>query len=119
MATILIIDDEAILLKNLKMMLEFEDYEVITSTDGAEAIAILEERAVDLILCDMLMNPMNGFEILQAIQQIPQAAQTPFIFVTGVKWNPEEAAVIGVSDYLIKPFTREALLDMIQVHTAH
>ena len=118
MSTILIIDDEPILLNNLKMMLEFEDFEVILSTDGAEALAMLQERPVDLILCDMLMNPMNGFEILYAIQQNPQSAQTPFIFVTGVQWNPAEAEVLGVAGYLIKPFTRVALLDIIHQHIA-
>jgi diguanylate cyclase len=114
MATILIIDDEMILLKNLKMMLEFEDFEVLISTDGEDAIRILQENSVDLILCDMLMYPLNGFQILQAVQNRPETAHIPFIFVTGVKWNPAEAEVTGVSGYLIKPFTRTSLLETIR-----
>jgi CheY-like chemotaxis protein len=114
MATILIIDDEPILLKNLKMMLEFEDFEVIMSTDGDDALRVLRECNVDLILCDMLMYPLNGFQILQAIQNMPEAVDIPFVFVTGVKWNPAEAEVSGVSGYLIKPFTRNSLLETVR-----
>jgi diguanylate cyclase len=116
MATILIIDDEPVLLKNLKMMLEFEDFEVIMSTDGDDALRVLRERKVDLILCDMLMYPLNGFEILQNVQNRPETADIPFIFVTGVKWNPAEADVNGVAGYLIKPFTRASLLEVIHAN---
>jgi CheY-like chemotaxis protein len=114
MATILIIDDEPILLKNLKMMLEFEDFDVVMSSNGDDALRILQEQKVDLILCDMLMHPLNGFEILQAVQSRPETAQIPFVFVTGVQWNPAEVEVSGASGYLIKPFTRTSLLDTIR-----
>lgn len=116
MATILIIDDEPLLLNNLKMMLEFEDFDVLMSTDGDEALAILQHHKVDMILCDMLMQPLNGFEILQAVQNRLETAHIPFIFVTGVQWNPAQAEVTGVSGYLIKPFTRDLLLETIQAH---
>jgi CheY-like chemotaxis protein len=115
-ATILVIDDEPMILKNMEMILEFEGFHVFTSLEGKTAMEILRSQPVNLILCDMLMVPMNGFEILQAVQQNPRTQRIPFIFVTGVKWNQAEAPVTGGSGYLIKPFTRVGLLDVVQQH---
>jgi CheY-like chemotaxis protein len=114
MPTILIIDDEPEFLSNLAQLLEFEDFRVIAAVNGHDAIASLQVRSVDLILCDMLMQPMNGFEILQAIHQNPKIAQVPFVFITGVQWNPADAEVIGVTGYLIKPFTTDKFLELIR-----
>lgn len=114
MPTILIIDDDPAFLSNLATLLEFEGFSVIVSLDGAEAIQSVSERTVDLILCDMLMQPMNGFEILQAIRQKPETVQTPFIFVTGVRWDMAEANIPDASGYLQKPFDNEQLLNMIR-----
>ncbi len=114
MATILVIDDELLLLKNLEMILEFENFHVITALEGGTALEILHAQPVNLILCDLLMVPMNGFEILQAVRQDPKTSHIPFVFVTGVKWNRAETEFMGVSGYLIKPFTRSGLLNIIQ-----
>jgi CheY-like chemotaxis protein len=114
MATILIIDDEPEYLSNLVQLLEFEGFRVVASVNGHEAVESLQARSVDLILCDMLMQPLNGFEILHALRQNPQTAQIPFVFVTGVQWNPAQAAVIGVADYLIKPFTTDTFLAVVR-----
>ena len=121
MTTILVIDDEPILLKNLEMILEFEDFHVIAALEGETALEILHTQPVNLILCDMLMYPMDGFEILQAVRQNPKTNHIPFVFVTGMRWNLAEVAATGVSGYLIKPFTRAGLLDMIheQLITKH
>jgi len=112
MATILIIDDEPDLLANLATMLEFEDFTVIVSLNGPEAIQSLQDRSVDLILCDMLMQPMNGFEILQAVRESPETAGIPFVFVTGVHWDGIE--IMGATGYIQKPFSNDALLDVIR-----
>jgi CheY-like chemotaxis protein len=114
MTTILVIDDEPLLLKNLEMILEFENFQVVTAIEGKSALEILRIQPVNLILCDMLMVPMNGFEILQAVRQNPKSRQIPFVFVTGVRWNSAEVQAPGVSGYLSKPFTRIGLLDIIQ-----
>jgi CheY-like chemotaxis protein len=111
MATILIIDDEPAFLSNLATLLEFEGFDVIVSLDGIEALQSVKERSPDLILCDMLMQPMNGFQILQAIRQRPETVQTPFVFVTAVKWDQDVET--EASGYLIKPFSNDELLDAI------
>ncbi|MEO8607729.1 MAG: response regulator [Chloroflexota bacterium] len=114
MATILVIDDEPFILNNLTMLLEFEHFNVLTCTEGKDALEILAEEPVNLILCDMLMYPMNGFEILQAVRQDPNTADIPFVFVTGMRWTASEARDQGVSAFLIKPYTRMELLGMVE-----
>jgi CheY-like chemotaxis protein len=114
MTTILVIDDEPIILNNLTMLLEFEHFNVLTSLNGKDALNILQDEPVNLILCDMLMFPMDGFEILQAIRQNPNSVDIPFVFLTGIRWTASEAKGMGVSGYLSKPYTRNGLLDIIQ-----
>jgi CheY-like chemotaxis protein len=114
MPTILIIDDDPAFLSNLAMLLEFEGHTVLASLDGAEAVQSASERPVDLILCDMMMEPMNGFQILQALRAQAATAATPFVFVTGVSWNTEDAEIPDASGYLQKPFSNDQLLEMIR-----
>lgn len=112
MATILVIDDDPNFLSNIALLLEFEGFTVIVSLNGAEALESIRQRPVDLILCDMLMSPMSGFEILQALQQNPETASIPFIFTTGVHWEGVE--IMGATGYLQKPFSNDALLELIR-----
>jgi len=57
---------------------------------------------------------MNGFQILQAIRQQPETAQTPFVFVTAVRWDMTEAEIPDASGYLQKPFTNDQLLEIVR-----
>jgi CheY-like chemotaxis protein len=113
MVTILVIDDEPIILNNLTLLLELENFNVIASIEGKDALNLLHDEPVHLILCDMLMVPMDGFEILRAIRQNPATAAIPFVFVTGMRYSMAEARAMGVSGYLVKPFTRAGLLEMV------
>jgi len=112
MTTILIIDDDPMLLSNLATILEFEGFSAIVSLNGPEAIESLSERPVDLILCDMLMEPMNGFEILKSVRNNPNTVGTPFVFVTAVSWDGVE--IDGATGYLMKPFTNDRLLEIVR-----
>ena len=112
MATILVVDDDPMLLSNLATILEFEGFSVIVSLNGTEAIESAAQRPVDLILCDMIMEPTNGFQVLQAIRNNPDTAHIPLIFVTAVDWDG--IAIDGASGYIMKPFTNEQLLGAIQ-----
>jgi two-component system, sensor histidine kinase and response regulator len=114
MVTILIIDDEPAYLSNLAMLLEFEGFTVITAHEGQEALETASKNPVDLILCDMLLEPINGFQILQTIRQQKETTTIPFIFVTGVRWDMKEAAIPDASGYLQKPFSNDQLLKLIR-----
>ncbi|MEO8611763.1 MAG: response regulator [Chloroflexota bacterium] len=113
MATILIIDDEPEFLNNIAEILALEDFDVITSADGAKALESVRQRHVDLILCDMLMRPVDGMQILRAVRENSTTAHIPFVFITGLKPDQIQGGVAEASGFLIKPFTNDMLLDIV------
>jgi CheY-like chemotaxis protein len=113
MSTILIIDDEPEFLHNLAEILAMEDFDVITSSDGAQALERVHQYPVDLILCDMLMRPIDGMKILRAIRENANTSQIPFVFITGLKPDQIKSGVAEASGFLIKPFTNDMLLTAI------
>jgi CheY-like chemotaxis protein len=113
MVAILVIDDEPEFLSNMADLLELEDFDVIVSLDGAEALESIRERHVDLILCDMLMQPMDGMKILRAVRENSSTAHTPFVFITGLTPDQIQGGVAEASGFLIKPFTNDTLLAVV------
>ncbi|MBM7613858.1 response regulator transcription factor [Alkaliphilus hydrothermalis] len=100
---ILIVDDEPLLVKGLKYSLEQDGYEIITATDGEEAVEKALNEKVDLILLDLMLPKMDGLEVCQKIRQ---DQQTPIIMLTA---KGEDISKIlgleyGADDYLTKPF---------------
>ena len=116
MATILIIDDEPLLLSNIAQLLEYEGFTVLVSLDGQDVLETIFERPIDLILCDMLMHTLSGFQILQAVRENPGTAHLPFVFVTAVKWDPEVET--GATGYVTKPFSNDELLEVVREQLA-
>ncbi|HLS94395.1 MAG TPA: sigma-54 dependent transcriptional regulator [Sphingobacterium sp.] len=109
MTTILIIDDERPIRSSLRDILEYEDYKVIDVDNGPEGLDILKKEKIDLVLCDIKMNKMDGMEVLTAAQEI---GDTPFIMISG-HGNIEtavEAARRGAYDFLEKPLDLNRLL---------
>ena len=86
MPTILIIDDEPVFLGDLAQMLEYEGFTVITALDGEGAIPKATEQAVDLILCDMLMQTMNGLTTGPVLVFFLAAIGYSSVPASGTKW---------------------------------
>lgn len=109
MTTILIIDDERPIRSSLRDILEYEDYKVIDVDNGPEGLEVLKKEKVDLVLCDIKMNKMDGMEVLTAAQEI---AETPFIMISGhgTIETAVEAARRGAYDFLEKPLDLNRLL---------
>ena len=116
MKTILVIEDEPELLEALSEMLAFEGYQVIRARDGVEGIEQARKHIPDLILCDILMPGMDGFEVLQNLKKDLATALIPFIFLTALsEQNKVRSGMsMGADDYIVKPFLRRELLDAIQ-----
>ncbi|PLX78830.1 MAG: sigma-54-dependent Fis family transcriptional regulator [Desulfuromonas sp.] len=110
MAQILIVDDEEKIRVILRFLLETAKHKVIEAAHGKEALALLENEAVDLVLSDVRMNEMDGFSLLEAIRD--QELGCPVIFVTAFATleSAVQALRLGASDYLVKPFEEEAVL---------
>ncbi|MGO1243823.1 MAG: sigma-54-dependent transcriptional regulator [Sphingobacterium sp.] len=109
MTTILIIDDERPIRSSLRDILEYEDYKVFDADNGPQGLDILKKEKVDLVLCDIKMNKMDGMEVLTAAQEI---SETPFIMISGhgTIETAVEAARRGAYDFLEKPLDLNRLL---------
>lgn len=109
MATILIIDDERPIRSSLRDILEYEDYKVLDADNGFDGLNILKKEKIDLVLCDIKMNKMDGMEVLTEAQSI---CDTPFIMISGhgTIETAVEAARKGAFDFLEKPLDLNRLL---------
>jgi len=113
MAVILVVDDETAILKVLKTVLNFRHYHVLVAESGSEALDLLRENRVDLMLTDVIMRPMDGFELLKSAKQLyPNLA---VVFMTGFETiaNSIAALQLGVFDCIRKPVRMEELIEVI------
>ncbi len=110
---ILVVDDEQELLDMVSSTLELEGYDVATATDGESALALVEERRPDLVLLDIKMPGLNGFEVLRIIRE---RYDTPVIMITAVRdaLSVRDALEIGADDYVRKPFATGELVSRIK-----
>ena len=111
--TILIVDDEARIRDFVRMNLELEHYRVIEAGDGIQAIEQLRENLPDLIILDVMMPEMNGFETLRAIREV---STIPVIMLTVRQGEQDKihGLDLGAADYLAKPFSPRELLSRIR-----
>ena len=109
---ILLIDDSEFILESTFTLLEFAGYEVISATNGAMGLEKAKSELPDLIICDVSMPGMSGFEVVSAVRADPSIAHTPFIFLTAFteKTKMREGIERGADDYLTKPFTKKELI---------
>ncbi len=115
-AKILVIEDELNVRENLVELLEAEDFEVFSAKNGFEGISLAQEHRPELILCDITMPELDGYDVLSNLRQNSEIAITPFIFLTAKAATDEirQGMNLGADDYLTKPFSRKELLTTIQ-----
>jgi DNA-binding response OmpR family regulator len=115
-ASILVVDDHAAVLESLSLTLEAEGYRVFTACDGIEALAILESQPTNLILADIAMPRMNGYQLLDRVRQKPEWLKIPFVFLTARALDSDVryGRQLGVDDYLTKPIDPEDVLAVVQ-----
>jgi len=113
MRKILIVDDEDSFRKSMASQLKLKGYAVIEAQDGLEGVDMATQHKPDVILSDVQMDNMNGFMMIEELQQNPETAGIPVIMMTGAAsaagaWNSGVAI-----EYLEKPFTIAKLLEVI------
>lgn len=112
--TIMVVEDTE---SNIDMMMAIlKEFDVIPATSGTDAFELLEEEKVDLILLDILMPEMDGFEVCRRLKADPNLKDIPVIFITAKtdEESIEEAYIIGGIDYVTKPFKPRELLARVK-----
>jgi len=114
---VLIVDDN---MQNLELLEAYMDdvpeAEVLTATNGLDALKMVTEHTPDLILLDIMMPKMSGFEVCKKIKSDPKTRDIIVIMVTALNETSdiERAAECGSDDYLAKPIDRKALIDQVR-----
>lgn len=109
---ILAVDDDKFIVMVIRVNLEFEGYEVIEAYDGVQALEMIESENPDLVVLDIMMPEMNGWDVLSRIRENPKTEDLPVIMLTALAQDRdiEEATLRGADVYLTKPFEPEELI---------
>lgn len=115
MTKILVIEDEISIRDGLAGILRFEGHEVVESENGHHGILMALRHRPDLILCDIMMPGIDGYETLKRIRLHDELKLIPFVFLTAraEKTDMRKGMTTGASDYLTKPFSRDDLISMV------
>ncbi|MBE9208067.1 response regulator [Nostoc sp. LEGE 06077] len=115
---IISVDDSPTILKEISRFLESENFSVVTIDDPLKAVMSIIRHKPDLILLDLNMAGIDGYELCKIIRNNSLFKHTPIIFVTGNKGlvDKVKARLVGASGYLTKPFTRAELLKLVFMH---
>ena len=113
---VLVVDDNPLIVNVLKSLLGSAGYQVYTSTNGEEALGCLNQHGVDVIICDVMMPRMDGYELHHKVRGQPEYSHIPFLFLTALSDNLEvhRGKEIGADDYLVKPFDPHSLLAVVR-----
>ncbi|ADU67228.1 response regulator receiver [Desulfurispirillum indicum S5] len=117
MRRILLIEDDPVLRHNMVELLTLENYDVDDAQDGEEGVRKALESHHDLVLCDIMMPKMDGYQVFEALKSHPRTASIPFLFLTAKvdKEDVRRGMVMGADDYIQKPAPIEELLQAIEV----
>jgi len=112
---IVVVDDEADMTWLLKIELESEGYEVLIASDGEAGLELIKKKNPDLILMDVMMPKMNGYEALRRLKQDESTKQIPVLMLTAKGWEGEtqKGLDLGAEDYILKPFHSGLLIKRI------
>lgn len=117
MVKILIVDDHNTTLKLITSFLKGKDYEILTATDAYHAIKVMATERPDMILLDINIPQINGFELCRAIRDDIEFKDIPIIMMSGAYGDDiarKRALNLGADAYLVKPFEKEELLSLIE-----
>ena len=116
MCKVLVIEDDKLIQNNLFDLLTSEEYTVLCANNGIEGIEKVQSFYPDLIICDIMMPELNGFEVIERLQKDNDTAGIPFLFLTAKTdmENLRQGMRLGADDYLLKPFEIDELLESIK-----
>ncbi|WP_164103460.1 response regulator transcription factor [Candidatus Laterigemmans baculatus] len=112
---VLLVDDDFEIVDSIRYALEGEGYEVIVARDGNQGVALAERENPDLMILDMMMPKRSGFLVLEKLRR-SRELPLPVIMITGNEGSRHKAyaELLGVSDYIRKPFAMERLVEAVR-----
>lgn len=112
-ARILLVDDDAAVLSSLRRALTLESYEVLLAEDGASALLLAQSEIPDLLVLDVMLPDISGFEVCRAVRR---NSAVPILLLTAKDTVPDRVAGLdlGADDYLVKPFALDELLARVR-----
>ncbi|MBF0498883.1 MAG: response regulator [Candidatus Riflebacteria bacterium] len=115
---VLAADDEPHILRVVKDKLANAGFNVVTATDGAEALDTARRERPDIILLDVMMPKMNGFEVCRALRAEAEFSKIPILLLTarGQEIDKKMGLDAGATEYITKPFSPRQLLQTVQTH---
>jgi two-component system sensor histidine kinase/response regulator len=113
---VLVIDDNSVLVAVVADVLKKNGFEAIKATDGVAGLELARTKSPDLIVLDILMEPMNGFEVIEQLKLEGETKDIPVIFLSAVSDERvmEQGMSLGACDYVVKPFSHQGLADLVR-----
>jgi len=117
--TIMVIDDSNTIRRSAEIFLTQGGYRVVLAEDGFDALAKIHDHHPALVLCDLLMPRLDGYQTCALIKKNPQFHATPVLLLSSRDglFERARASMVGAAAYLTKPFTQESLLAAVREHT--
>jgi DNA-binding response OmpR family regulator len=115
---ILVVDDEQMTRNLAKTFLEKHGFQVVVAKDGEQAIEIAQEEIPDLILLDVMLPTIDGFEVCKKLKEHATFKSTPILMFTakGLSSDVERGEAAGADEYIVKPFSGKVLVAIIRKH---
>lgn len=116
LASVLVVDDSISVRKSLQSILEAKKIKVYTAKDAAEALSLIEEKSLDLVITDLEMPIMHGYELISRLRKDERFKILPIVVLTsrGTKKHEEKAFALGADGYLVKPFDEKVVSELLE-----
>lgn len=113
---ILICDDDPVILRLLQVNLELEGYEVLLANDGENALEVANAEKPDLVILDIMMPKLDGYQTCAKLKESPATTDIPVIFLSAKAQQADidKGREFGVEDYLTKPFDPNELIEVVE-----
>ena len=113
---ILVVDDDEHILRSLSQYLELEDFNVVSASSGPEALTLFAQEKPDLLVLDVMMPGMDGFQVLETLRKDPETAGVPVLMLTARDQHNDilKGYQMGATSYLVKPFNLDELVEAIR-----
>lgn len=114
--TILAVDDERSIVRLVQVNLERQGYNVVTAFDGRQALEQIAQNMPDMVICDVMMPYMDGFEVLRKLRLDPKTRELPVIMLTAKAMDNDvfQGYQLGATCYLTKPFSPPELISFVK-----